>query len=91
MRGTMSWGATTLIMILLWILGILLFPLLVFGLGWIVGFITKLIFGGPLIAGFKGLGIHITTDQIPVITGAIAWVGSIFGTNRIIAKIKKED
>lgn len=75
--------------IVLGILCIFLVPFLIFWLGWIAGWIATWVIGGPLVEGFNALGIPIESNQIPIITGTIAWVGSVFGTNKII-NVNKE-
>lgn len=70
--------------IVLGLVAIFLIPFLIFWLGWVAGWIATWVIGGPLVSGFNALGIPITVDQIPIITGTIAWIGSIFGTNKFI-------
>lgn len=79
------------LIILLAIIAVFVVPFLIFWLGWIAGWIATWVIGGPLVEGFNALGIPIESNQIPIITGTIAWVGSIFGTNKIISYNKKED
>lgn len=71
--------------IVTFIIGILIIPFLIFWLGWVAGWIATWVIGNPLTEGFSNLGISITKDQIPLIAGTIAWIGSILGTNKLIS------
>ena len=71
--------------IITFIIGILVIPFLIFWLGWIAGWIATWVIGNQLIDGFNSIGISITSDQIPLITGTIAWIGAIMGTNKLIS------
>jgi hypothetical protein len=52
---------------------IFIVPLLVFGLGWVMGWISSIVIGDAIVSGFDAIGIHFAKDQIPVIAGAISW------------------
>lgn len=78
---------TTIISI---ILIIFIAPFLSFWLGYFCGWITKLTVGTPLTNGINTIGIPITKEQLPLISGVIAWIGSFFKGEGIKFNLKKE-
>jgi hypothetical protein len=60
------------------ILIILICPFIDFALGYIIGLIIKITFGGAFIAGLKLLGINISADSIPLLCGTLYLIGSFF-------------
>ena len=70
------------IAIILIILGtiVLIFasPFINFVLGWIVGWLIKIIFGTIFISGLKLIGIDISIDMIPLLCGTLNLIGSFF-------------
>lgn len=62
------------------ILGLLVFaPVLVFGFGWLGGWILKLVFGATVTNTMNLMfGTAIMPHQLPLITGTLAVIGSYF-------------
>ena len=73
------------LIISLTIIAVFVVPFIIFWLGWVAGWISTWVIGTPLINGFNSIGISITSDQIPMIAGTIAWIGAILGTNKLIS------
>jgi hypothetical protein len=72
---------------------ILICPFIDFALGYIIGLIIKITFGGTFIAGLKLLGINISADSIPLLCGTLSLVGSFFKStnpNNKNQKLEKE-
>lgn len=73
-------------LIVLLIVFIFILPFLIFWCGYIDGYIASVVVGKQLC---EGLNILFNTnyfepDKLPLMTGAIAWIGSFFkGTQRI--------
>ena len=78
-------------MIILLIIWIVFYPFLVFWLGYFSGWIAKLIIGTKLAAALN-MAFHttwFTAEMLPMIGGALAWVGSFFkGTTKTVEKSK---
>ena len=55
----------------------LISPVVSFFIGYFFGWITKIIIGNFIVSAFAAIGITITTNQIPFITGLIGWI-SVF-------------
>ena len=53
-------------------------PFLFFWLGYFVGWLSKLMIGTHLITGLQLIHIPIELNQIPLLAGTLAWVGSFF-------------
>lgn len=65
-------------------------PALYFGLGYFSGWIAKITIGTFLVNGINTIGIPITKEQLPLISGVIAWIGSFFKGEGIKFNLKKE-
>lgn len=54
---------------------------IVFFLGWVAGWFAKVTIGNILCAGINSLlagSATITPSQLPIIGGALAWIGTFF-------------
>ena len=60
-------------------------PWLSFAIGWVVGWCSKLFIGNYIVYVFALFGITITKNDIPLISGVLAWLGIFFKT------VKKSD
>lgn len=71
-------GAVVLIGILF-----LLVPLLTFFFGWLAGLLAKVAIGVPLCNALNMLlnVSYFTPDKLPMMGGALGWVGSFFKTS----------
>ena len=61
---------------------IFIVPLLVFGIGWVMGWISSIVIGDAIVSGFGAIGIHFAKEQIPVIAGAISWAAWLLIPNK---------
>lgn len=63
---------------------LLIVPFLVFGVGALVGWFASITIGGWLVAGINTLfGTAIIAQDLPLIVGTIAFIGSFFhGSSR---------
>ena len=64
------------------ILLMFIIPWFSFVIGWVVGWCSKLFIGNYIVNAFALFGITITKNDIPLIGGALAWLGSFFKTSR---------
>lgn len=67
-------------MIVLLIVFVVFYPFLLFWLGYFSGWIAKLIIGAKLAAALN-MTFHttwFTVEMLPMIGGALAWIGSFF-------------
>ena len=72
-----GWGILGIIAFLVVVL--ILQPALLFWLGYFSGWLAKLIIGTKLVAAINMVfGTAFTTDMLPMIGGALGWVGSFF-------------
>lgn len=60
------------------IICIIIEPFLFFWLGYFVGWLSKLMIGPHLITGLQLVHIPIELQQIPLLAGTLAWIGSFF-------------
>lgn len=78
--------------IVLAIVFIVFYPFIVFWLGYFSGWLAKIIIGGKLAAAFN-VAFHtsyFTAEMLPMIGGALAWVGSFFkGTTKTVEAKRK--
>lgn len=78
-------------MIVLLIIFVVFYPFLLFWLGYFSGWIAKLIIGTKLAAALN-MAFHttwFTAEMLPMIGGALAWIGSFFkGTIKTVEKSK---
>jgi len=65
-------------------------PGLYFGLGYLSGWIAKITIGIFLTNGINTIGIPITKEQLPLISGVLAWIGSFFKGEGFKLNLKKE-
>ena len=72
--------------ILISICALLIAPLLIFTIGYLIGFISKLLIGNLLVEAFSYFGFDIPVDKIPLITGLIAWIAPWFKSNNKVEK-----
>lgn len=80
--------------IVLVIIFILIAPFLSFWLHYFGGWLTKIIIGNKLAAALNVLfnTTYFTADMIPIIAGALGWIGSFFkGTTTIKNKNKNKE
>lgn len=78
-RGTNIDSKTAIVGVIIFIiLGILLEPFLIFWLGYFTGWIAKITIGTYLVKGFHTFYIPISIDQIPILCGVLAFIGSFF-------------
>ena len=61
------------------IVGIIIEPALLFWLGYFSGWLAKLIIGTKLVTAINMVfGTAFTADMLPMIGGALGWIGSFF-------------
>ena len=73
------------------ILYLIFYPFLLFCIGYFSGWIAKITFGAKL-ASALNIAFHtswFTAEMLPMIGGALAWIGSFFKTN-IPSKINEK-
>ena len=69
---------------------IIIQPALLFWLGYFSGWLAKLIIGTKLVTAINMIfGTDFTADMIPMIGGALAWLGSFFKSVRTASNNKK--
>jgi hypothetical protein len=73
-----GWAALDLIFLAL--LVVLISPWIHFWLAYFCGWIAKLLIGKYIVEGFALFGIMLPLDKIPLLAGALGWVGSFFKT-----------
>lgn len=73
--------------ILFFIIGIIIIPLLIFWVGYFLGWVSTFICGEFLVKGINSFGFNIAVNDIPYIAGALCWAGYLFHPGR---KIQKE-
>jgi hypothetical protein len=74
------------------LLFLLVYSPLVFGLGYLSGWLAKVTIGGPLIHGINAIfGTAFTKDILPIMGGALAWIGSFFKSSSVKASDYKWD
>ena len=62
---------------------IIIQPALLFWLGYFSGWLAKLIIGTKLVTAINMIfGTAFTTDMLPMIGGALGWIGSFFKSVR---------
>ena len=67
------------------VVAIIIEPALLFWLGYFSGWLAKLVIGTKLITAINMVfGTAFTADMLPMIGGALGWVGSFFKSVRII-------
>ena len=64
--------------IFLFVLIIFAAPFLQFWIAYFVGWISKLVIGKYLMAGFAILNIDLPLDKIPLVSGCLGWIASFF-------------
>lgn len=69
---------------------VIISPFLNFCVGWIVGFLIKLIFGATFIEGLSMININITSESIPLLCGTLAVIGSFFKSSYNKTDISKK-
>lgn len=76
-------GAIVMVMIVM-----LLTPFLTFWCGWLSGWLAKLVIGVPLCNAMNTLFnvAYFTPDKLPLIGGALGWIGGFF---KSVAKVNK--
>jgi len=57
---------------------IFVLPWLGFWLAYLGGWIAKITIGGVLVKGLALIGLNITPDKIPLLSGALGWIGGFF-------------
>jgi hypothetical protein len=57
---------------------IFVLPWLGFWLAYFGGWIAKITIGGVLVKGLALIGLNITPDKIPLLSGALGWIGGFF-------------
>lgn len=57
---------------------IFVIPWASFWLSYFSGWIAKMVIGKYLVEGFSFLGITVPLEKIPLIAGALGWIGSFF-------------
>ena len=76
-RDISGWGIFGVIAFL--IVVIILQPALLFWLGYFSGWLAKLIIGTKLVTAINMVfGTAFTADMLPMIGGALGWIGSFF-------------
>lgn len=73
--------------ILFFIIGIIIIPLVIFWIGYFLGWVSTFICGDFLVKGINSFGFNITVNDIPCIAGALCWAGYLFHPG---GKIQKE-
>ena len=72
-----GWGIFGVIAFLIVI--IIIQPALLFWLGYFSGWLAKLVIGTKLVTAINmGYGTAFTTDMLPMIGGALGWIGGFF-------------
>ena len=72
-----GWGIFGIIVFL--VVMIILQPALLFWLGYFSGWLAKLIIGTKLVAAINMVfGTAFTADMLPMIGGALGWIGGFF-------------
>lgn len=81
----------TIGVIILAVIFIVFYPFLLFWLGYFSGWLAKLVIGTKLAAALN-MVFHttwFTAEMLPMIGGALAWIGSFFkGTTKTVEKSK---
>lgn len=76
-RDISGWGIFGVIVFI--IVVIIIKPALIFGLGYFSGWLAKLIIGTKLVTAVNMVfGTAFTADMLPMIGGALGWIGSFF-------------
>ena len=76
-----GWAIIGLIVFL--VVVIIIEPALLFWLGYFSGWLAKLIIGTKLVTAINMIfGTAFTADMLPMIGGALAWIGSFFKSVR---------
>ena len=57
---------------------IFILPWLGFWLAYFGGWIAKITIGGILVKGLALIGLNITPDKLPLLSGALGWIGGFF-------------
>lgn len=69
---------------------IIIQPALSFWLGYFSGWLAKLIIGTKLVTAINTIfGTAFTADMLPMIGGALGWIGSFFKSIRTISNDQK--
>ena len=71
------------------VLSLIIIPLLVFWVGYFLGWLSTFVCGEALIRGINSFGFNVTMDNIPAIAGALCWVGWLFHQRTGIKKEEK--
>ena len=74
-------GTGIVLAIALLVVALFIGPLLTFWIGYLVGWLTKLVIGAKLCEAMMYLGLTVTPEMLPWIAGALAWIGSFFKTS----------
>jgi len=72
------------------VLSLIIIPLLVFWVGYFLGWLSTFVCGDALVRGINSFGFNVTMDNIPAIAGALCWVGWLFHQRTGIG-VNKED
>lgn len=76
-RDISGWGIFGVIVFI--IVVIIIQPALLFWLGYFSGWLAKLIIGTKLVTAINMVfGTAFTADMLPMIGGALGWIGSFF-------------
>lgn len=54
-------------------------PVVTFGIGFLMGWITKITIGHLIVHAFTAIGLDIGINAIPWIGGLLGWIASFFG------------
>ena len=79
-------GAGIVGVILVLAVSLIIIPLLIFWIGYFMGWLSTLVCGDALVRGINSFGLHITVDNIPPIAGALCWIGWLFHSKTGITK-----
>ena len=80
-RDISGWGICGIIAFL--IVVIIIKPALLFWLGYFSGWLAKLVIGTKLVTAINMVfGTTFTADMLPMIGGALAWIGGFFKSVR---------
>lgn len=80
-RDISGWGIFGIIVFI--IVVIIIQPALLFWLGYFSGWLAKLIIGTKLVTAINMIfGTAFTADMLPMIGGALGWIGSFFKSVR---------
>ena len=72
------------------VVAIIIEPALLFWLGYFSGWLAKLVIGTKLVTAINMVfGTAFTADMLPMIGGALAWIGSFFKSVRTASNNKK--